>query len=52
MSHLIYVCDNMMSLANENAISISGNMFILLIKTSIWWVTVILVLLDSSLTHS
>ena len=29
-SHLIYACENMMNLANENGISISGNMLILL----------------------
>ena len=50
-SHLIYVCDNMMNLANENAISISGNMFILLIKTNICCAIVVLQLLGSSLTH-
>ena len=50
-SHLIYVCDNMMNLANEKAISISRNMLILLIKTNICCVIVILLLLGSSLTH-
>ena len=49
-SHLIYVCD-MMNLANENAISISRNMLILLIKTNICCAIVILLLLGSSLTH-
>ena len=44
-SHLIYVRENMMNLANESAISISG---ILLI---ICWAIVILLLLGSSLTH-
>ena len=47
-SHLIYVCDNMMNLANENAISISRNM---LIRTNICCAIVILLLLGSSLTH-
>ena len=50
-SHLIYVCDNMMNLANENAISISRNMLILLIKTNSCCAIVILLLLGSSLTH-
>ena len=49
MFHLTYVCDNMMNLANQNAISISGNKFILLI---ICCVIVMLMLLDPSLTHS
>ena len=49
-SHLIYVCD-MMNLANENVISISRNMLILLIKTNICCAIVILLLLGSSLTH-
>ena len=41
----------MMNLANENSISISRNMFILLIKTNICCAIVILLLLGSSLTH-
>ena len=31
MFHLTYDCDNIMNLANQNAISISGNVFILLL---------------------
>ena len=44
-----HICDNIMNLANQNAISISGNMFILPI---ICCVIVILVLYKISLLHT